>query len=491
MVHRLLLSSLLGVALLPSPAQAFCGFYVSSAGADLFNDATMVVLMRDGTRTVLSMQNNYRGPTQDFALVIPVPVILKKDMVKTLPKNVFERIDALSSPRLVEYFEPGECPPPPPMAAAIPSMAPVAESGVRRDLGVKIEAKFEVGEYEILILSAKEALGLEIWLKENKYKIPANAAPLLAPYIQNNWKFFVAKVNAKKVTFVDGQAVLSPLRFHYDAEKFELPIRLGLANSAGTQDLVVHVISKQRYELANRPNVLVPTNVEVTPAVEPEFGPFYASIIEKTFDKNPEAAITEFAWKGAMPPPQTMVSGGIYGVTCDPCPPPHPVDDPLTRFLGADVMPGVKTDEDVAKFAREATLTRLHLRYGKDTAKDDLVFRITDPVAGGVPEKPRPTPAKENRFQARYIMWKPFDPSRCWGGGGGAFMGGMPMPMPIGPPGVAPVAAPGTPSNMAKPGKLTAAIESYLKADVPELGLKALGTVKKGPENPKLAPKSK
>ncbi|MBL8917288.1 MAG: DUF2330 domain-containing protein [Myxococcaceae bacterium] len=487
MLHRLALS-LLGVALLlPWPAHAFCGFYVSSAGADLFNDATMVVLMRDGTRTVLSMQNNYRGPTQDFALVIPVPVILKKDMVKTLPKNVFERIDALSSPRLVEYFEPGQCPAPPPMPSSMPPSMPVADAPVRRDLGVKIEAKFEVGEYEILILSAKEALGLEIWLKENKYKIPANAAPLLAPYIQNNWKFFVAKVNAKKVTFVDGQAVLSPLRFHYDAEKFELPIRLGLANSAGTQDLVVHVISKQRYELANRPNVLVPTNVEVTPAVEGQFGPFYASIIEKTFEKNPEAAITEFAWKGAMPPPQVMVNSGIYGVTCDPCPPPHPVDDPLTRFLGADVMPGVKTDEDVAKYAREATLTRLHLRYGKDTAKDDLVFRITDPIAGGVPDKPRPTAAKDNRFQGRFIMWKPFDPSRCWSGmmGGGIAMPPGPMPTPIGAP------APATPSNMSKPGKLTASLESYLKADVPELGLKAMGGVKKGPQDPKLAPKSK
>ncbi|MBL8914299.1 MAG: DUF2330 domain-containing protein, partial [Archangium sp.] len=92
-------------------AHAFCGFYVSSAGADLFNDATMVVLMRDGTRTVLSMQNNYRGPPSDFALVIPVPVILKKENVKTLPKTVFERIDTLASPRLVEDYEPGECPP--------------------------------------------------------------------------------------------------------------------------------------------------------------------------------------------------------------------------------------------------------------------------------------------------------------------------------------------------------------------------------------------
>jgi hypothetical protein len=474
-MRRLLFAAL---AALPAAAHAFCGFYVSSAGADLFNDATMVVLMREGTRTVLSMQNTYRGPPQDFALVVPVPVVLQKENVKTLPKSVFGRVDALAGPRLVEYFEPGDCGPPPPMASAVQfSAGGGPEMARRRDLGVKIEAKFEVGEYEILILSAKEALGLETWLKENKYRIPEQAAPLLAPYVQNNWKFFVAKVNTKKVTFENGQAVLSPLRFHYDAEKFELPVRLGLVNSGGTQDLVVHVISKQRYELANRPNVLVPTNLEVTPAVEKEFGPFYASLLEKTFAKSPTAAVTEFAWKGAMPPPQTMMGAGIYGVTCDPCPPPHPVDDPLTRLLGADVMPGVKTDEDVAKFAAEATLTRLHLRYGKDTAKDDLVLRITDPLAGGIPDKATPGPAKDNRFQARFIMRKPFDPGRCWQGGGAMQMGG-----PVGPtPGSMP-SVPGAPSNMTKPGVLSAALTTYLRSDVPELELKAGAPPLKKPE---------
>jgi hypothetical protein len=52
-------------------------------------------------------------------------------------------------------------------------------------------------------------------------------------------KFFVAKVDPAKVKFEDGRAALSPLRFHYDSDEFNLPIRLGLANSSGTQDLIV------------------------------------------------------------------------------------------------------------------------------------------------------------------------------------------------------------------------------------------------------------
>ena len=50
------------LTLAPRAAEAFCGFYVSGADAKLFNNATMVVLMRDGQRTILSMQNNYQGP---------------------------------------------------------------------------------------------------------------------------------------------------------------------------------------------------------------------------------------------------------------------------------------------------------------------------------------------------------------------------------------------------------------------------------------------
>src|SRR3954451_23962396 len=92
-------------------AHAFCGFYVSGSGEKLFNDATSVVLMRSGTRTVLAMQNDYRGPLADFAMVVPVPVVLKPTDVRVVPRVAFDRIDSLSSPRLVEYWEQDPCPP--------------------------------------------------------------------------------------------------------------------------------------------------------------------------------------------------------------------------------------------------------------------------------------------------------------------------------------------------------------------------------------------
>src|SRR5262249_28915665 len=154
--------------------------------------------------------------------------------------------------------------------------------------------QFTVGEYEILILSANDSLGLDSWLREQKYKIPEGAEPLLKPYVAAGSKFFVAKVDAQKVRFDKGMATLSPLRFHYDTDTFSLPVRLGLINSAGTQDLIVHVLARhQRFEVANYPNVAIPTNFDVAERARDEFGAFYASLFDETVRQHPRAVVTE------------------------------------------------------------------------------------------------------------------------------------------------------------------------------------------------------
>ena len=66
-------------------------------------------MTRDGTRTVLSMQNNYEGPPENFAMVVPVPVVLQKENVKTLPRELFAKLEELDAPRLVEYWEQDPC----------------------------------------------------------------------------------------------------------------------------------------------------------------------------------------------------------------------------------------------------------------------------------------------------------------------------------------------------------------------------------------------
>jgi hypothetical protein len=404
-------------ALVPREAAAFCGFYVAGADQKLFNNATVVVLMRDGTRTVLSMQNNYQGPPEDFAMVVPVPVVLREGDVKTLERGVFDRVDQLAAPRLVEYWEQDPCYEPPreprhrrhryEMSAPMPT---AMESKGGDDYRVTIEAEFAVAEYDIVILSAEDASGLDRWLQDNGYAIPPGAEPLLRPYVQQGMKFFVAKVDAQKVQFgPNGQAMLSPLRFHYDSESFSLPVRLGLINAQGAQDLLVHILARgQRYELANYENVTIPTNLEVKDETREHFGQFYASLFDHTLTEHPQAVVTEYAWAAA---------------SCDPCP-VEPLSSQELRVLGADVLPdlqqhyfdeqGNMRPEAEYMLASEFTLTRLHARYDSSSLGEDLVFRTAPPIVGGrefvqtsdgqLERGARPSEYGGDNFQARYII---------------------------------------------------------------------------------------
>ncbi|MDX2091257.1 MAG: DUF2330 domain-containing protein [Kofleriaceae bacterium] len=319
---------------LAGKASAFCGFYVAGSNANLTNDATQVVLMRKGTRTVLAMQNDYKGPPEAFALVVPVPVVLQKDDVKTLPKEVFAHVEAMGAPRLVEYWEQDPCPND--RGGLYGTIGHGSGTGTGygvgggrggmrgRDLGVTVEATFAVGEYQIVILSAKDSTGLETWLRQENYKIPEGAEPLLRPYVESGMKFFVAKVDPSKVAFdANGRAALSPLRFHYDSDDFSLPIRLGLANSSGTQDLIVSIFAPyQRYEVANYKNVTIPTNIDVDDRVRGDFGAFYAQLFDRTLARNPGAVVTEYAWQAT---------------SCDPCTGPTLQPEELAT-LGGDVL---------------------------------------------------------------------------------------------------------------------------------------------------------
>src|SRR5204863_4146317 len=142
------------------------------------------------------------------------------------------------------------------------------------------------------------------------------------------------------------------------SEEFALPIRLGMANSAGTQDLIVNILGpNQRYEVANYKNVTIPTNLEVTADMREKFGAFYTALYDRTVEKNPGAVVTEYAWQAT---------------TCDPC--PGPAMDPMEfQTLGADVLTGSR-DKPAPYRNADFVLTRLHARYGK-TVTDDLRFK--------------------------------------------------------------------------------------------------------------------
>ena len=377
-ILRILLSCVLALIIfigLTPNAWAFCGFYVAKADTKLYNKASQVVIAKDRDRTILTMANDYQGDVKDFAIVVPVPVVLQKEQVKIGDAKIIERLDAFSAPRLVEYFDSDPCqqvyydrniP--------FPQSAPAAGESARKErqnsLGVTVEAQFNVGEYEIVILSAKESDGLETWLQQNGYRMPSGASQLLQPYIRQQLKFFVAKVNIAEFN-KSGYQNLRPLMIAYESPKFMLPIRLGMINSTSEQDLIVYVLSpKGQAEVTNYRTVKVPSDAEIPVFVKNEFGDFYKSMFQTAYSQeDKKVAFLEYAWDMG---------------SCDPC-----SADPLTpeELKKAGVF-WLKPNE-----GSNAFISRIHVRYTRDKFPEDLMFQET---------------ANREQFQGRYVLRHPF-----------------------------------------------------------------------------------
>ncbi len=368
----------LAAAIAAGPATAFCGFYVAQAGSKLFNKSSKVVLARDGKSTAITMASDYEGDAKQFALVVPVPTFIERKQIGVVDMKTIDHLDAYSAPRLVEYFDQDPCHPPPMPVAMAPStygnLMKHAERAMRA-AGVTVEANYDVGEYDVSILSATQSDGLVEWLVDNGYKIPAGAEAVLGSYIKQNMHFFVAKVNLDRMKLI-GAGYLRPLQVRYESPKFMLPLRLGTVNANGPQDLIIYALTRHgRVEAVNYPNVKMPSDMDVPLYVKDDFGPFYKAAFEKVVaEARMRAVFVEYAWNMGW---------------CDPCAAKPLANAELTelgaRWLGESEAP--------VGWGVEAYVTRMHVRYDANSFPEDIAFEET---------------ADAENFQARYVLRHPW-----------------------------------------------------------------------------------
>lgn len=371
------------VMLFTADSFAFCGFYVAKADTKIFNKASQVIIARDRNKTVITMSNDFQGKVKNFAMVVPVPQVLQEQNIRVVDRNIFDKLDAYSSPRLVEYHDPAPCNnyvrmDKRMMSSAVREMKSLEiamEDEEAKDLGVTIQARYNVGEYDILILSATQSNGLKIWLTQNGYKIPKNAEEVLDPYIKSDMKFFVAKVNLAKYER-NGYTDLRPLQITMNSPRFMLPIRLGMANSRGNQDLIIYTLTKKgRVECTNYRTIKMPTGMDMPTFIKNDFGNFYADLFRKRWQQNQGKAVyLEYSWDIS---PRNFVK-------CDPCVSPAPNFSDMKR-AGAWWVAGSRNEN--------VHFTRLHVRYNRKSFPQDLQLQTT--------------PNKTN-FQARYVLRHPY-----------------------------------------------------------------------------------
>jgi hypothetical protein len=365
-----------------APAAAFCGFYVAKADSKLFNKSSKVVLTRDGDTTAITMASDYEGEPKEFAVVIPVPTFIERRQIGVVEMKTVDHLDAYSAPRLVEYHDHDPCQlilarQALPMAAA---SGPPTQEMLIRHKGVTVEANYDVGEYDVSILSAKESDGLVNWLTDNGYRIPHGAQDVLGSYIRQNMRFFVAKVNLERMKLLGGN-YLRPLQVRYDTPKFMLPLRLGTVNANGPQDLIIYALTRNgRVEAANYRTVKLPSDLDVPPYVKQDFGNFYRAMFDQAVAReNIRAVFVEYAWDMGW---------------CDPC-----AADPLSNKELVELGARWIGDDGDAKFrgrmpqGANVYVTRLHVRYDAQSFPEDLVFIETK---------------DRSNFQGRYVLRHPF-----------------------------------------------------------------------------------
>lgn len=382
-MNRALKLALVLLAAAPT-AWSFCGFYVAQEPGSLFNRSSKVVLARDGDRTVITMANDYRGDPAEFGLVIPVPQEITPEMVKVGDPAILAKLDQYTIPRMVEYFDPDPCPPPYEereewrvrKSMGKPSAAPAEARASRGDaLGVTVERRYSLEEYEITVIRARHGEGLEQWLRQEGYRIPAGASPVLDSYVRQNMHFFLAKVDLSAQDRL-GVTWPRPLRVSYTSPKFMLPIRLGTVNADGPQDLVIYALTPNgRVETTNYRTAKLPTDLEIPEHVQRDgrFNEFFTALFDRRVARDGMRNVyLEYAWP--------------LSVVCDPC-----TADQLNAaelsVLGADWA------SDYHGGMNGGFVTRLHVRYDQARFPEDLVFQETRDTA---------------TFQARYVVNHPW-----------------------------------------------------------------------------------
>jgi hypothetical protein len=320
---------------------------------------------------------------------VPVPTFIAKNQIGVVNTATIDHLDAYTAPRLVQYYDPDPCTPPPsaydmrlamaPTSMAVPAPQPRAYAGV------KIEAQYDIAEYDVSILSAEQGNGLINYLNDNGYQIPAGAGPVIGSYIKQKMHFFIAKVNVKRLRET-GRAYLRPLQVRYKTAKFMLPLRLGTVNANGPQDLLVYAVTRRgRIEASNYRTVKVPSDIDVPLFVENDFPNFYKAAFERAVARQDgHGVFVEYAWNLNW---------------CDPCA-AKPMSQEELSELGARWLAGGPAEgrQFLPSGDADAFVTRLHVRYDAKSFPEDLNFVET---------------ADRENFQARYVMHHPFVGATC------------------------------------------------------------------------------
>lgn len=160
-------------------------------------------------REDLIISPSYRGPSDRFAWIVPVP---SQPKVEILKGAVFHELMKVTSPKRPEFW-------------------PTAKSaGSARQTEVAVLERKTVGAYDVSVLSSTNGRALFEWLKANNYHMPEKAIGPINAYVKEKWTFVACRVKAPESAKGLKTGTLAPLRLSFPAKQPVYPIRLSSGN---------------------------------------------------------------------------------------------------------------------------------------------------------------------------------------------------------------------------------------------------------------------
>ncbi|PCC67789.1 hypothetical protein SAMN02745121_02425 [Nannocystis exedens] len=218
-----ILTALVATLARPAPASA-CGGMVFPAHEERvggMSDQELAVVF-GAEETVLVASAGYDAVSAaEFAFLLPLASAPAE--VRDGDSTLFLALDEYSAPRVAVFEDEDE-----PMGLCGSSDKAGGGDGLGDPMGdrgdVMVVDRGETATYEYVVIGGDTGTAIADWLTDAGYPLPADYAAALAPYVENEWFFFAAKVKPAA-----DSGALAPIELHLPPAQpatFEIPLAI-------------------------------------------------------------------------------------------------------------------------------------------------------------------------------------------------------------------------------------------------------------------------
>jgi len=221
---------------------------LGKSGALAASPKQEAVIARSGKTVQVILRMHFRAGPSELAWVVPVPS--RPRHIGKARDDVFDRLEELTAPKFYAVEFRGK----PFYLACTTCGTPAGSTAATTMLSrVTVEAAGTAGIFQYVVLAAGDAGELTAWLTKHQYAIPPGAGPILKRYVEGGWYWLAMRVRPE----VSDRPTLAPhpVTWCYTDDKLVYPLVISQLSAAESNEVVLYVVGRRRYECRNWPNL--------------------------------------------------------------------------------------------------------------------------------------------------------------------------------------------------------------------------------------------